>query len=193
MKGWGWNAIKISILSLPNVFFFTILRYSASVLLVLCYLWSRRSEPRRLLQTQRHWTGQRGSMWLSSASRHCPAVPNCRMHTLHLGGWPLGRSKYRHILSFLSYLQPPTQFPCFRSPSVRQMNRCLTISLRFLLAEISAFSFFLRTIKRTTCRYSCVNRGGLVDNHQTVNLVKPQSTDGHHPFCPAEYHWSVSR
>lgn len=169
------------------------LRYSVSVLLVLCYLWSRHSEPRCLLQTQRHRTGQRGSMWRSPASRHCPAMPNCRMHTLHLGGWPLGGSKHRRILSVLSYLQLPSHFPCFGSPSVRQLNRCLTSSLRFLLAEISAFSFFLCTIKWTTCRYSCVNRGGFVDNHQSVNPVKPQSTDGHHPFCPAEYHWSVSR
>lgn len=33
------------------------------------------------------------------------------------------------------------------------MNRCLTISLRFLLAEISALSLCLCTVKRTTCRY----------------------------------------
>lgn len=74
------------------------------------------------------------------------------------------------------------------------MNRCSTISLRFLWAEISALPLFLCTIKWTTCRYPCsVSREGLGDNHQSANHIIPQSTDGHHVFCPAEYHCSVSR
>lgn len=165
---------------------------SVSVLLVFCHLWSWSSEPWGLLQTKRHWTCQTGSMWCSPASCHGPAMPNCRMHTLHLGCWRVGRSKYRLILSLSSYVHP---HPHHSQSPMRKMNRWFTILLRFLLAEISALPLFLCTIKWTTCRYPCtlVNREGFGDYHQSVNYNKLWSTDGHHPFCPAEYHCSVSR
>lgn len=55
------------------------------VLIVFCHLWIWSSEPRRLLQAERHWTGSRGALQCSHTSCYCPAVPNSRMHTLHLG------------------------------------------------------------------------------------------------------------
>lgn len=92
-------------------------------------------------------------MWWSPASRRCPALPNCRMLTLHLGCRRMGGSKYPLIFSLLSYVQPPFYFPCSQSPGVRQMSGCSNILLRFLLADIFTLSLFPRTIKRTTCRY----------------------------------------
>lgn len=139
-------------------------------LLVFCHLWSRSSEPRCLLQTKRHWTGQTGSMWCSPASWRRPAMPNCRMHPLHLGHWRMGRSKYRLILSLSSYLQPPA----FLSPSVRKMNRCLTILLRFFywLRSLLFLSFSepLNGQPAGTLVLSCVNCEGFGDNHQSAYI-----------------------
>lgn len=110
-------------------------RCSVSVLVVFCLLRGRRPEPGRLLQTKRHRTGQRGSVRRPPAPRRRPPVPNCRMHSLHLGGRRMGGSKYGHILFFLSAASLALPFFVLR-PSVRQMGRCLSVLLRLLLAEI---------------------------------------------------------
>lgn len=150
---------------------------------VFCHLWGRSAEARRLLPTQRHRSGQGGSVRRSPASRPRPALPVWRMppRPLHLGRRWMGRSEYWLILLLYKFTT----------------NRCLTISLRFLLAEISALSLSLCTVKRTACMYpfslSHINREGFGDNHQSANPIKPLSTRGRHPFCAAGYRCSVSR
>lgn len=61
----------------------------------------------------------------------------CTHYTWVAGEWE--QVSTRLSLSCPIYNLPPTLL-CSQSPSVRQMNRCLTILLRFLLAEISVLS-----------------------------------------------------
>lgn len=120
------------------------------VLLVFCHLWGRSSEPRCLLQAKRYGTSPRGPVWRSRASSYCAAVPNCRVHTLHLGRWWMERSK-QLVYSLSSYLWRRISFA--HSPSVKQMFRCLSILLKLLLAAISTLSLTLSlcTIRWASC------------------------------------------
>lgn len=150
-KRWGWNAMKIKhhtmcvcvqgSMSSTGTHKYAIYKCRFllfSAFLVLRDLWSGISEPRCLLQTERHWASQRGSMWCSAASCHCPAMPICRMHTLHVGRWWMGRRKYRLIPSLSSYLQVSHE---------QMSNHPIKV---FIVWELG--SFFLCTVKRKTCK-----------------------------------------